>query len=235
MARFKRKKKKTGSKNTDHQSQWHRAQNRAVKPPTAQISANHGSIPETLQSIQRLSVEELPLIIQQAGHTENVLFQHKIIDLCLWQIMLQTCPWLNDFKLCNKQVHTLHQLIFGKSNTLLIAHTGFSKSLIFHIYSVLIGKITIQIIPLNKLSNKQLDNIKKINGSHPVFVNTKTKSQEKSLITKIQKGACMHILLRSKQASTKSFQDTLKEPDLQSQVGLVVINEYHFVKEWEGF
>ena len=41
-------------------------------------------------------------------------------------------------------------------------------------YIVLIGKITIQIIPLNKLGNKQLDNIKKIKGYNPVFINTKT-------------------------------------------------------------
>ena len=53
---------------------------------------------------------------------------------------------------------------------------GFSKSLIFYIYTVLMGKITIQIILLNKLGNKQLDNIKKIKGYNLVFINAKTQS-----------------------------------------------------------
>ena len=73
-------------------------------------------------------------------------------------------------------MRTLHQLIFRKSNTLLITHIGFSKSLIFHTYFVFIGKITIQIILLNKLSDKQLDNIKKIKRSNLVLINTKTRN-----------------------------------------------------------
>ena len=73
-------------------------------------------------------------------------------------------------------MRTLRRLIFGKGDTLLIAYIGFGKSLIFYAYSVLIGKITIQIIPLNKLGDKQLDNIKKIDSSCPVLVNTKIRS-----------------------------------------------------------
>ena len=71
-------------------------------------------------------------------------------------------------------MRTLRQLIFRKGNTLLITYIGFSKSLIFYIYMVLTGKITIQIIPFNKLGNKQLDNIRKIEGYNPVLINTKT-------------------------------------------------------------
>ena len=112
---------------------------------------------------------------------------------------------------------------------------GFSKSLIFYAYSVLMGKITIQIILLNKLGNKQLDDIKKIDGFYLVLVNTKTRSQEKSLIVKIWEGAYMHILLGPKQALIKLFWDALKEPELQSQIRLVAINKCYLVKEWEGF
>ena len=69
---------------------------------------------------------------------------------------------------------TLRRLIFKKGDTLLITYTGFGKSLIFYIYIVLMGKITIQIIPLNKLGDKQLDNIRKIKGYNLVLINTKT-------------------------------------------------------------
>ena len=59
---------------------------------------------------------------------------------------------------------------------------GFNKSLIFYVYTVLTSKITIQIIPLNKLGNKQLNDIKKIKGYNLVLINAKTQSQEKGLI-----------------------------------------------------
>ena len=130
---------------------------------------------------------------------------------------------------------TLCQLIFGKGDTLLIACTGFGKSLIFYTYSVFTSKITIQIILLNKLSNEQLDDIKKMDKSNLVLVNTKTRSQEKDLIAKIQEEMYIYILLGPKQTSTKSFQNTLKGPELQSQIGLVAINKYHLVKDWESF
>ena len=104
------------------------------------------------------------------------------MDLCLQRIILQTSLLVKDFKPRYKQVRTLRQLIFGKGDTLLITYIGFGKSLIFYIYTVLTGKITIQIIPLNKLGNKQLDNIRKIEGYNLVLINAKTQSQEKGLI-----------------------------------------------------
>ena len=149
--------------------------------------------------------------------------------------MLQTYLQLNNFKLRNKQLYTLCRLIFRKGNTLLITYIGFSKSLIFYTYSILIEKITIQIIPLNKLGNKQLDNIKKIDSSYLVLINAKIRSQKKSLIIKIQEGAYIYILLRPKQALIKLFQDTLKELKLQSRIRLVIINKYYLIKEQEGF
>ena len=167
--------------------------------------ANYSFIPETFQLIKRLSIKELPLVIQQAGYIENIPFQYKVVNFCLRRIILQTYLQLKDFKLYNKQVYTLYWLIFGENNTLLITYIGFSKSLIFHIYSVLTGKITIQIIPLNKLSNKQLDNIKKINRFSLVLINTKIRSSERDLIIKIQEGVYTHILFRPKQALIKLF------------------------------
>ena len=80
------KKKTKGRRSTDGRGRWHRARAAALptpQAPAAHTLANRGSIPETLQSIWSLSVKELPLVIQQAGRTENVPFQHKVIDLCL--------------------------------------------------------------------------------------------------------------------------------------------------------
>jgi len=53
-----------------------------------------------------------------------------------------------------------------------MARTGFGKSLIFYTYSILTGKITLQIIPLNKLGDEQLHDIKKLYRSNPCLLNS---------------------------------------------------------------
>ena len=48
----------------------------------------------------------------------------------------------------------------GKGDTLLVTACrllGFGKSIVFHDFSILTGKISLQIIPLSKLSDEQLD------------------------------------------------------------------------------
>ena len=82
-----------------------------------------------------------------------------VLKACLEQILQYInpggCPQTPYFK----QIRTLRCLIFGFNNTLLIACTGFGKSFIFYAFSILTGKITIQLVPLSKLSKEQLDDI----------------------------------------------------------------------------
>src|SRR6266567_1654120 len=89
----------------------------------------------------------------------------------------------------------------------LIARTGFGKSLIFHAFSILTGKITIQLVPLSKLGDEQLDDIRKLNGSNPCLITSKSRSADKALIAKIKDGMYTHVLLGPEQASSKSFRD----------------------------
>jgi hypothetical protein len=72
-----------------------------------------------------LHVEDLPLVIRQAGQSANVKLQHDVIDLCLQRIVAQTDPDITDFKPREEQVRTLRRLIYGKGDTLLITlHYG---------------------------------------------------------------------------------------------------------------
>ena len=73
-------------------------------------------------------------------------------------------------------------MIYGAGDVLLIACTGWGKSIIFQAYSILTGKITLQIIPLNKLGDEQLQDIKKLPGAKPCLVNAKTKKVDLQLI-----------------------------------------------------
>jgi len=149
MVRFGSKpKKKKSSKKGDTRRHWHKTRSATLQPSLPLSPTRYGSIPEELRSIERLRVEQLPSIIQRAAQWENVPLQHRLIDLCLRRLMLQTSPLFTTFEPRYEQVRTLRRLIFGKGDTLLIARTGFGKSLIFHAYSVLTGKITLQIIPL---------------------------------------------------------------------------------------
>ena len=97
------------------------------------------------------------------------------------------------------------------------------------------GKITIQLIPLSKLGDEQLDNIRKLNSSNPCLINSKSKRIDKALIIKIKDGVYTHILLSPKQALLKSFQNTLKSIELQARVSLITINKCYLVKQQEMF
>ncbi len=46
---------------------------------------------------------------------------------------------------------------------------------------------------------------------------------------------CIHVLVGPEQASSMSFRDALKSPELQARIGLVAIDECHLVKQWESF
>jgi superfamily II DNA or RNA helicase len=54
------------------------------------------------------------------------------------------------------QVDCLRRLVYEEGDVILIAKTGFGKSIILHAFSVLTGLTTLQIIPLNKLGGEQL-------------------------------------------------------------------------------
>jgi superfamily II DNA helicase RecQ len=58
-------------------------------------------------------------------------------------------------------------------DTILVAKTGFGKSIVFHAYSVLTGRITIQLIPLSKLGEEQLESIRRYPGNKTMFGNRK--------------------------------------------------------------
>ena len=92
------------------------------------------------------------------------------------------------------------------------------------------GKITIQLVPLSKLGDEQLDNIWKLNSSNPCLITAKSRIVDKALIVKIKDGVYIHILLSPEQALLKSFWDALKSLKLQARIGLVAIDKYYLVK-----
>jgi superfamily II DNA helicase RecQ len=120
-------------------------------------------------------------------------------------------------------------------DTILVAKTGFGKSIIFHAYSVLTGRITIQLIPLSKLGEEQLESIRRYPGTKPCLVTANTKFQDPGLLSNIQAGVYTHILLGPEQATAPEFRKILQDPSFQRQVGLVAIDECHVLSQWKEF
>lgn len=133
-----------------------------------------------LQSILQIKLPDLYSIISQAMLEENVDLQERVIQLYLTRILEFKYPgtYAKPFP---EQVGTLRLMIYHKGDTLLIARTGFGKSLIFHAYAILTGKITIQIVPLNTLGDEQARDIGRLSCAKPCLITAETKQKDSGL------------------------------------------------------
>ncbi|KAF1972713.1 hypothetical protein BU23DRAFT_467352, partial [Bimuria novae-zelandiae CBS 107.79] len=124
---------------------------------------------------------------------ENVAHQVDLIRAALRRFLPSGCePHA-------QQVEVVRRLVYGLGDTILVAKTGFGKSITLHAYSVLTGNITLQIIPLSKLGGEQLDAIRRYEGANLCLVTAETKHTNPSLFSAIRKGTYTHILLGPKQ------------------------------------
>jgi superfamily II DNA helicase RecQ len=112
-------------------------------------------------ALLRFDLRDLPPLIEEGREPEYVDLQYSLLTVCLRIILLQQMASAGGSRRNPKdeQVYTLRRLIYGDGDTLLVAATGWGKSIIFHAYSILTAKTTIQIIPLKKLGGEQLEDI----------------------------------------------------------------------------
>ena len=136
-----------------------------------------------------------------------------------------------------QQVRCLRCLVFGLGDTLLLAKTGFGKSIIFHAYSILTGKITIQLVPLTKLGDEQAAEINAYNvaGTKACLVSHETKEKIMGLISEIRRGDYTHIVISPEQTAMDWFLDLVRDVDFRDRIGLVAIDECHLVSTWATF
>lgn len=213
----------------DRRKKGWRGRNKA--PETAQqptkLSRQH------LHSIGTMVIGKLPEVIEIARHPCNVHVQYDVVYACLQRILVQLQHSSRQPR--HEQVRALRRLIFGQGDVLLIARTGFGKSLIFHAYSILTRKITLQLVPLTKLGEEQLGDIRNFPGAVPCLIDAKSRTAERKLIERVGNGEFTHVLLGPEQASSRAFRKALKRTEFQSQIGLVAIDECHLVQQWETF
>src|SRR6266699_6231667 len=133
--------------NRDRRKKWYKGR-RKTGAGGAEVRLRPTLQPGHIIAISPMNLEELPSIIEEARREENVLSQMAVLKACLERILQHMNPEGRPQTPHFEQIRTLRRLIFGFGDTLLIARTGFRKSLIFHAFSTLTGKITIQLVPL---------------------------------------------------------------------------------------
>lgn len=108
------------------------------------------------------------------------------------------------------QRDALWQLIYQRKDMILIAKTSFGKSMILQAVSIsLKKKITIVILPLDRIGQQQSALITKIGGS-ACFLNANTIS--KKLLADIRRGHYTHILTSPELATGDKFHQTATDP-----------------------
>ena len=69
------------------------------------------------------------------------------------------------------QVEAIQRIVYRIGDTILLARTGYGKSIVFQAISVLLlRKITIQIVPLSKLGEEQCNTIATFPNTSPILI-----------------------------------------------------------------
>jgi superfamily II DNA helicase RecQ len=125
------------------------------------------------------------------------------------------------------QREALHHLIYLRKDLILIAGTGFGKSMMLQAVSILLRKsMTIVILPLDQIGNEQSEYIRQIGGI-PCFLNRDTISPK--LLREVQQRRFTHILISPKLSISDDFRPVASSPSFKQDVSLVVVDEAHLV------
>ena len=175
-----------------------------------------------------LPLPQLRTLVEECQVEESVDYQEPLLKCILRKLLDGRNPR-------TEQVRAVRRLVFGFGDTILIAKTGFGKSVVFHAYSILTNNITIQIIPLSKLGNEQLAAINRYDGVEPCLVTQQTKDANPGMFKEIRSLKYTHILLGPEQAVSPPFQRLFNDQVFRSRVRLVAIDECHVIRQWKDF
>jgi superfamily II DNA/RNA helicase len=137
------------------------------------------------------------------------------------------------------QVDVLQRLVFARQDLILVVKTGFGKSLIFHAWSLLTGKMSIIIVPLLGLADQTYDDFCEIPGANPIIVSKETRSQYDDIFAHIRKGdrrgQFTHLIMGPEQLASPDFRGLLRDQEFRERIGSLVIDEAHCVLMWSAF
>ena len=198
-----------------------------------------------IPSVDMPAVQQL---VRDAGSWEETeLFHRDIIQQGLQKILHLLHPGAGRIPK-DVQIDAVHALIFGQSDVLMVARTGEGKSLVFQAFAMLTGQVTLQIVPLNRLGIEQSDDIERMNrvqveasgeAGEPIICSVAVTAEENDrnpgLYQEIAEGKYQHIIMVPEQASHPGFRKLISRPEVRNRIGLVAIDEVHFVSKWQDF
>ena len=139
-------------------------------------------------------------------------------------------PGLN-FDPKKEQVDCIRYLIYSRRNVVLIAKTGFGKSLVMQTVSILRqNTITLSILPLNEIAKEQVVKIKSLGGT-PLFLNSDIPDMNKKIKMAIE-GKYTHIFLSPELANSEALHPLLTNPQFKKHLAMIVVDEAHLVTHW---
>jgi superfamily II DNA helicase RecQ len=202
---------------------------RQIEPPRSEYRPIDVRV--LLDSVPSMDLKELPDAIDALRDPEYTNWQDSMIAACLRRVLRDGNPESTaDPRV--EQTQTMRRLIYCSGDVLLIARTGFGKSLIFQAFSILTRLVTLQIIPMSRLGEEQYDGIRRLPGTNPGLITHQNKQRTRGLLLQVSNGEYTHILLGPEQACSKDFRAALKRISFRDRIGLVAIDEAHFIRQW---
>ena len=138
----------------------------------------------------------------------------------------------------------MNAIVEGNKDVILIAKTGYGKSMVFHSIPALVkNTVAVILMPLNALQDDQIDSIRKLkidSNTHmnPCVLNGETKTP--ALLKAIRRGEYTHILTSPEmalgfgpnQTIKNDFRAVLSSADFQDRLSLLAIDEAHIIEAW---
>src|SRR6267378_3065453 len=105
--------------------------------PSQNISQSE-TIRSRLERVNSMDLDALQQLVEEGFQPNNVNLQEEIILCTMRRLLKGREPRY-------QQVRSLRRLVYRLGDTMLIAKTGFGETIILQAYSILTGKITIQL------------------------------------------------------------------------------------------
>jgi superfamily II DNA helicase RecQ len=130
------------------------------------------------------------------------------------------------------QIQSLHSFLIQKEDRILVAKTGYGKSVVSQLLPLLCkDSIVLILLPLNALGAEQLMDIEKLPLANPVWLHAD--NNDESTLRKIAAGLYTHILVSPEIACSLKFCDQVVSQTLfRKRLRAVVVDEVHLVVDW---
>jgi superfamily II DNA helicase RecQ len=151
--------------------------------------------------------------------------QERVTKLALTRLLEGRTPKLG-------QIWAVQRIVYALGDTILIAGTGYGKSIVLHALSSLTEFITIQIIPLSKLGANQYEAVNRYPDATACLITAETRKANPGIFREIEQCKYSHILLGAEQAALPEFRRCFANPRFRERVRLVAIDEAHVLREW---